>query len=75
MTSAADFTAWLEASAPGETLTYHVGCLARDRVDLTDDDGAEIMAVPGLDKLAKLVTKAIERGDVAVTQRRIGPNR
>jgi hypothetical protein len=75
MMSAADFTTWLDTSRPRDRFQYHEGVLAADRRDWTDRSRVAHKALPGLNALAKAVTKAADQGLVALLQHRLGKGR
>lgn len=76
--SPAEFKAWLADAAPGASITWHTGFLARERRAWKEplSHGRHILhaALPGLDQLAKAVARAADAGSVVVTQRRTGPD-
>jgi hypothetical protein len=65
-----NFSAWLRAALPGETYTYHVGLLMRDRQRETHEPQWE-----ETEKAGARAWAAYEAKQVALTQRRVAPGR
>ena len=71
-----DVSRFLKESKPGDTLTYHTGFLAQDRLNVYSFGGDVFTTInTTVDWVGNAMWKAYQRGIVSLFQKKLGDNR